>query len=284
MEFPERDVALAWVGRTLVDRDGVEIGVCTAVFSDDATELTEWVCAELDGGAVFIPAVGAVESNGDVRVAVSRAGVASAPSVGGTQHISDDEEATLYRHYGIPHSRDNSPSLLPTGDGQAPAANGSDAAAAEPAVSAAPVVTDVAAPRTESIGAAGPDESTSAAGPDESTETAPPAGRRRVVSVAGGLAGVGLALGAVLGARRLRRRRPPTRTELLAARGRAASAALSARTSRIAASAGPVLETTKRVARRPGRTGAIASGVPAAVALALAAVRRRRSGASRTTE
>jgi hypothetical protein len=37
IEFPDGDVAEAWVGRTLVDRDGVEIGACTDVFFDDAT-------------------------------------------------------------------------------------------------------------------------------------------------------------------------------------------------------------------------------------------------------
>ena len=104
MDFPDRDVALAWVGRTLVDRDGAEIGACTAVFSDDATQLTEWVCSEFAGAAVLIPAVGAAESSGTVQVAVRRADVPEAPSVGDAQHISADEEAALYRHYGIPHS------------------------------------------------------------------------------------------------------------------------------------------------------------------------------------
>ena len=40
MEFPDRDVAEAWLGRTLVDRDGVQIGACTAVLFDDATRVT----------------------------------------------------------------------------------------------------------------------------------------------------------------------------------------------------------------------------------------------------
>src|SRR5215207_3785634 len=118
MEFPDRDMAMAWVGRTLVDRDGAEIGACTAVFADDATALTEWVCAEVAGAAVFIPAIGAAETDGGVRVAVRKEDVAVAPPVGGTDHISADEEAALYKHYGIPHSKDASPSLLPAQDAQ----------------------------------------------------------------------------------------------------------------------------------------------------------------------
>jgi hypothetical protein len=102
----------------------------------------------------------------------------------------------------------------------------------------------------------------------------PAARGRRWLPVVGGLAGVAMAVGVVLGVRRLRRRRPPTRTERILARGRAASGAVSAGTGRIAASAAPLLETTGRVVRRPGRTGAVA--LPAA-ALTLRALRRRRS-------
>ncbi len=123
MNMPERNVALMWVGRTVVDRDGAEIGACTAVFADDATEQAEWVCSEFDGGTVFIPAVGAAESDGMVQVVISREDVAGAPSVGGPEHISGDEEVALYRHYGIPHSRDASPTVLPTEDAVPPAAD-----------------------------------------------------------------------------------------------------------------------------------------------------------------
>lgn len=286
MDFPDRHVALAWVGRTLVDRDGAEIGACTAVFSDDATQLTEWVCSELAGAAVFIPAVGAAESAGQVQVAVSRADVAAAPSVGDAQHISTDEEAALYRHYGIPHSREASPTLLPTGgvEPEPPAhAVASDAAAPQvvatpaaaepvtaPAAAAepvtAPAVAEDAAPRTQPASDAGQGQ------PDES---APPARRgRRIGPAVGGLVGVGLALGVALRARR-QRRRPPTRTERLKERGRAASVALSARSGQIAASAAPLLQAPMQVLRRRPGTGAVAGGVPAA-ALAVAAVRRRR--------
>jgi len=100
MNFPDRAVALEWVGRTIVDRDGVEIGSCTDVFLDDATQVTEWVCSEVAGVPVFIPAVGAVELSGNVQVVVSRADIAAAPPFGGAEHISGDEEVALYRHYG----------------------------------------------------------------------------------------------------------------------------------------------------------------------------------------
>jgi hypothetical protein len=200
------------------------------VFTDDATRVTEWICSEVEGTSVFIPAVGATESGDQVRVAVDRNDVASAPAVGGSEHISDEEEAALYRHYGIPHSREASSSLLPTGEPQ-------------PGVEEVP--------------------SAPAAG-----------GRRRALPVAGGLAAASMAVGVLLGMRRLRRRRPPTRRERILARGRAASSAVGAGAGRITAAAVPLLETSKRVMRR---RGAVATALPVAAAVTLPALRRRRS-------
>src|SRR5918993_3942819 len=231
MDFPDRDVAMAWVGRTVVDRDGAEIGACTAVFTDDATQLTEWVCSELAGVAVFIPAVGAAESSGKVQVAVSRADIANAPSVGGPERISTEEEAALYRHYGIPHSTDASPTMLPTGDVGTPA-QGSASDAASPDTAAASPVEPVAASTADHP--VTPTQPASDAGQPQPGKSAPsPSGRRRIASAVGGLPAAGLAPGVALRQRRLRRR-PLTPTERLALRRRAASAALSARTAQMA--------------------------------------------------
>jgi hypothetical protein len=300
MEFPNRDAALAWVGRTLVDRDGTEIGACTAVFTDDATRLPEWVCSDVGGAAVFIPAVGAAESGDRVQVAVSRADVASAPSVGDAEHISAEEEAALYHHYGVPHSRDASPTLLATGEPVPPAEPAATGTAAEPAaveepLAARPVTPEPAAPQPVApepmpaeLGAPAPLPNSAApdstAAPTEATSppATPTGGRGRMGLVMRGLAAVGLGVGAALGARRIRQqRRRLSRTERLALRARAVSAALGARTAQVAASAAPVLEGARRVARRRPQTGAVVGGVPAAATL-VAAVRRRRGSRERS--
>jgi len=101
MGLPERGVAAGWVGKTVLDRGGTLIGACTAVVTDEATDLPEWVWVELDGLAVFVPLVDAIESGGVVRVAVDYADVAAAPTVGETGRVSQVEAAALYRHYGI---------------------------------------------------------------------------------------------------------------------------------------------------------------------------------------
>jgi hypothetical protein len=274
MEFPDRDVAEAWLGRTLVDRDGVQIGACTAVLFDDATRVTEWVCSEVAGAAVFIPAVGAAESDDTVQVAVSRDAVTRAPSVGDAQHISAEDEAVLYQHYGMPHSREASPTVLPTGEAEPPTGGFESEPAPVDAAAAGPVtpqVPDVAEARPHPVSE---EEQGHHGEPARSTGA-----RGRILPALAGLAGAAAAVAVALRVRRLRRR-PLTRRERLARRGRAASAAIATRGGRIAASAAPVLETTKQVVRRGAPAGAVAAGVPATAAL-VGAVRRRRSTPSR---
>lgn len=130
MGQPDRDSAMAWGGKLLVDRDGSVIGTCTEIFLDDATGLPEWATADVSGGPAFVPLVDAAEADDRVRVAVLQAAVADAPSVGDPRHLSEDEEERLYRHYGITFSRDDSDSLLPT------AAPPTNAAAADTAAQA----------------------------------------------------------------------------------------------------------------------------------------------------
>jgi hypothetical protein len=264
MNMPERNVALTWVGRTVVDRDGAEIGACTAVFADDATELAEWVCSEFEGGVVFIPAVGAGESDGMVQVVISREDVAGAPAVGGPEHISGDEEAALYRHYGIPHSRDASPTVLPTDDAVLP---GDDAVLSgdEPATTADTATTDwtdsadsvnsadwTATPDASAAPAAQRDTAPEAAADREEAVSRPSSAKSKVALAAGGSTALAAAAGAVLRARR-RRKQPATRVQRFAR---------------------PVVETTTRVARKRGTGVAM---VTSALAAAVLAARRRRA-------
>src|SRR5918997_386931 len=144
MALPGRDEAKDWVGWTVVDRDGVELGPCTTVLADEATGLPEWVYVEVDGADAVVPALDAGGSGERVTVTVTRAQVTAAPSAGGARELSQALEADLYRHYGIEASRDSSESLLPAGATDTPAAG--RAAAVAPAAVGAPA-----------LGAAAPD-------------------------------------------------------------------------------------------------------------------------------
>ena len=55
MTLPDRDAARDWIGRTVIDRDGAEIGVCAALLADEATGLPEWMYAERGEETVVVP-------------------------------------------------------------------------------------------------------------------------------------------------------------------------------------------------------------------------------------
>jgi len=88
-----------WVGTVLVDRDGAQIGACTAVLADETEGVPQWLGVEL-GRTVWIPASGAAEVADRVQVTVSQAEVASAP-IAGDGPPSKKEKVALSRHYRV---------------------------------------------------------------------------------------------------------------------------------------------------------------------------------------
>jgi len=108
-----------WQGRTLVDHHGEPLGTIEAIYLDKATNQPEW--ALLEAGAAgparaFVPLVSAGEEGDTVRVPFAKTLVEGAPSMPADQELSEDQEGELYRHYGVPYSRADSPSGLPAGE------------------------------------------------------------------------------------------------------------------------------------------------------------------------
>jgi hypothetical protein len=119
MTLPGPDVTHRWQGRTLVDHHGEPLGNIEAIYLDKVTSQPEW--ALLKAGATgpdrtFIPLVSAGEEGDTVRVRFAKTLVEGAPSMPADQELSEDQERELYRHYGVPYSRADSPSGLPAGD------------------------------------------------------------------------------------------------------------------------------------------------------------------------
>jgi hypothetical protein len=255
--LPDPNVAREWGGRLLVDRDGTEIGTCTQIFVDDSTGRPEWATADLESGTAFIPLVDAVEAGQMVKVVVPRVAVAEAPTVGDVQHLSEDEEERLYRHYGIAYSRTASDSGLPV----------------EGAPLTSPASSDVEnAFRTPSP------EPAEADGVDD-VASSPLRGEQRQRFLVVG-AGIVAALGAIAAGLLWFRRRqplPPTRTEQLASRASAASLGLEARRRLAVASAAPFLLGGKRVSAAAAQRVAVGAAAAAERAAALAASDSQRS-------
>jgi len=91
-------------GGNVVDNDGDKIGSIGQVFLDDQTGRPEWVTVKtglFGGGESFVPLRDAEVTGNDVRVPYDKDMVKDAPRISDSNgHLSEDEEATLYRYYG----------------------------------------------------------------------------------------------------------------------------------------------------------------------------------------
>jgi hypothetical protein len=258
--LPDPNVARTWGGRLLVDRDGTEIGTCTQIFVDDSTGRPEWATADVGSGTAFIPLVDAVEAGPSVQVTVARVAVADAPPVGDVQHLSEDEEERLYRHYGIAYSRTASDSGLPVGGAPIPSPASSDGEDTS------------SPPATELAAADGVDDVTSS----------PPRGKQRQRFLVVG-AGIVAALGAIAAGLLWFRRRqpappPPTRTEQLMSRARSASLVLEARRRQALASAAPFLQSSKRVSAAAAQRAVVQAAPLLASSRRVSAAAAQRAG------
>jgi PRC-barrel domain protein len=119
-----------YIGKTLFDDDGNKIGKIGTIFLDDASGRPEWVTVStglFGTNESFVPAAGASVRDDGLSVPYSKDLVKDAPNVEVDQgRLSTDEEANLYRYYGVENS-DTIPS------GSADSANPADAVNPVPA-------------------------------------------------------------------------------------------------------------------------------------------------------
>jgi PRC-barrel domain len=168
--LPGPEAIHRWQGRTLVDHNGEPLGRIEIVYLDKVTNQPEWALLEAGGpgpARTFVPLISASEEGDTVRVLFAKTLVEGAPSMPADRELSEDQEGELYRHYGVPYSRADSPSGLPAGDPEP----------AEPALAAGgpqPAEEPVSASTPEV--AAGKPEVPAAEGPPTAAEEPLPAG------------------------------------------------------------------------------------------------------------
>jgi uncharacterized protein (TIGR02271 family) len=99
---------LLTAGGTVVDNDGDKIGKVSQVFLDDATGNPEWVTVAtglFGTGESFIPLNQATIRGDEIVVPYDKSTVKGAPRVEDANgHLSESEEAELYRYYGLDYS------------------------------------------------------------------------------------------------------------------------------------------------------------------------------------
>jgi uncharacterized protein (TIGR02271 family) len=118
MSHTEQAVA-DWRGRNAVNSDGDKIGSIDEVYMDADTGKPEWLAVKtgLFGSKVsFVPIAEARESDGDVQLPYDKEQVKDAPNAEADGELSLEEEAALYRHYGLDYSDARSDTGLPDGN------------------------------------------------------------------------------------------------------------------------------------------------------------------------
>jgi uncharacterized protein (TIGR02271 family) len=117
MTKTQNDVT-AWVGHTLVDRDGDKIGKISEIYMDEATGQPEWIAVNTGrfGSRIsFVPLAGATARGDDLQVDFTSDQVKDSPNAEADGDLSQEEEARLYAHYGFDYSENRSDSGLPQG-------------------------------------------------------------------------------------------------------------------------------------------------------------------------
>jgi uncharacterized protein (TIGR02271 family) len=93
-----------WEGRDLIDADGDKIGSVDEIYLDDETGQPEFALVKsgLFGATRhFVPLRDAAQSGNDLTVPYSKDKVKDAPSLDAAGHLSREDEAALYRYYGL---------------------------------------------------------------------------------------------------------------------------------------------------------------------------------------
>jgi uncharacterized protein (TIGR02271 family) len=115
---PSIDTVQSWQGRTMVDPAGDKLGTIDAIYLDDETGQPEWatVTTGLFGTkTTFVPLAQAQDIGDSVQVPYDKQQVTDAPTMQADGSLSQDDEAELYRHYGLDYSEHRSDSGLPAG-------------------------------------------------------------------------------------------------------------------------------------------------------------------------
>jgi uncharacterized protein (TIGR02271 family) len=108
----QHDELLQARGQDVLDRDGEKIGEIEEIYLDTGSDAPEWALVKsglFGSKSTFVPLHEASRDEDALRVPYEKAQVKDAPKIDTDGQLSADEEAELYRHYGMRYD-------APTGD------------------------------------------------------------------------------------------------------------------------------------------------------------------------
>jgi uncharacterized protein (TIGR02271 family) len=151
---PTTDDVVQMRGMTAVDRDGDKLGKIEDIYLDQETGKPEWIALKtgmFGGHLSLVPLADARQEGDTITVPYDKAKVKDAPRVDADGQLSQDEEAGLYRYYGLDYSEARSDSGLPQGDNAGRLAGDESNGSGDPTPDGTPGVVgnDVSGPETD---------------------------------------------------------------------------------------------------------------------------------------
>src|SRR5215217_2544040 len=105
-------------GQDLYDSSGDKLGSLQEIYLDADTGAPEWALVNtglFGTKSTFVPLRDVTDDGGNLRVRYEKAQVKDAPKLDSDGELSQQQEAELYRHYGLDYSESRSDSGLPEG-------------------------------------------------------------------------------------------------------------------------------------------------------------------------
>jgi sporulation protein YlmC with PRC-barrel domain len=96
-----------WRGRDVIDQHGHAVGVITDLYVDEASGRPEWAGVKtglFSHRVTFVPLSKATSHGMRVQVPFDQRQIHDAPNTDPGGHLSVEEEARLYQHYGLDYS------------------------------------------------------------------------------------------------------------------------------------------------------------------------------------
>ena len=115
--------AYEWQGLTLLDRNGDKIGKIDELYVDEQSDKPEWALVNtglFGTKSSFVPLAGAGTQGDDVVADVDAQQVKDAPRIDPDGDLSEQQEAELFRHYGINYTSAGSTTATEGGDTSGP--------------------------------------------------------------------------------------------------------------------------------------------------------------------
>ncbi len=113
-----RDDVLSRRGQDLYDSSNDKIGTIEEIYLDAETNEPEWALVNtglFGTKSTFVPLEQARDEGGTLQVPYDKSQIKDAPKVDADGQLSQQEEADLYRHYGLEYGEAESGSGLPEG-------------------------------------------------------------------------------------------------------------------------------------------------------------------------